>query len=111
MSIRYLSNGHLLMSLWAHGKIWRHCVNNFLLLLPGDKQVLSGGGGSVSTTEEAGAGDQLAARETGARQSRCPVGDTRPTRVKKPNLRYDDPEWVCDTACYKPLSIVEKGIE
>jgi hypothetical protein len=70
-----------------------------------------GGGDYVSTTEEAGAGNQLAARETSARLSRGPVGDMWPTRVKKPNLRYGGPEWVRDTTCYKPISRVEKGIE
>jgi hypothetical protein len=85
------------MSLWSHGRIWRHCVNDFLLLLLGDKQVLSRGGGDyVSTTEEAGAGNQLAVQETSARLSRGQVGDTWPTRVKKLNLRYGGPEWVCE---------------
>jgi hypothetical protein len=55
-----------------------------------------GGGDYVSTTEEAGAGNQLAVQETSARLSRGQVGDTWPTRVKKLNLRYGGPEWVCE---------------
>jgi hypothetical protein len=42
-------------------------------------QAGSVGGGGGSTTEEAGVGNQLAARETSARQSRGLVGDMRPT--------------------------------
>jgi hypothetical protein len=62
----------------------------------GQAGFVEGGGDYVSTTEEAGAGNQLAVQETSARLSRGQVGDTWPTRVKKLNLRYGGPEWVCE---------------
>jgi hypothetical protein len=78
LSIRYLSNGQLLM-VFGHmgGSGGIASMVSFCSCLGASRFCRGGGGGNPP--KKAGVGNQLAARETSARQSRGLVGDMRPT--------------------------------